>query len=559
MVDTQRRIVETNEGFTALFGYTPEDLHNRRDMAMFVPDHLIGEAETYLSAVLKGKTISRETVRRDKTGRLIDVSLFLYPIRVNDEIQGAYYIYNDITQRKEYETQLSHQAFHDALTGLPNRVLFFERLASAVRRKKRKKDFAYTAMMLDMDRFKSINDTLGHQVGDAFLVQVAERLKGCVRSTDTVARLGGDEFGIILEEFRHLREVVAVAKRIVKDLEKPVAIEANEIRSSASVGIVLKTLYYDDAESVMRDADIAMYRAKEIGKACFRVFNNKMHTKIVRQTELERELRSAISNRELAVYYQPIVTVQETRLAGFEALVRWNHPTKGLVSPAEFIPVAEETGLIIEIGEFVLRESCRQMAQWQTLSPANKQLTVSVNVSAKQFQSSKLTRLVESVLEETRLAPESLKLELTESTLMKDARSAIRTMEELKTMGIRIVVDDFGTGYSSLSYIQRFPIDGLKIDRSFISGGDETENIKIVRTVIALAKSIGVDVVAEGVEEQKQLEMLRDVECELAQGYIFSKPIDGQAATRRFIRQPDADGTAASPLEKQAISIRHRP
>ena len=545
MVDTRGRIVDANEGFKTLFGYTPGEIHDRRDLALLVPDHLLEEAKTSLSSVLKGKTITRETVRKDKNGRLIDVALFLYPIRVNDEIRGAYYIYSDITQRKEFETQLSHQAFHDALTGLPNRALFFERLASAVRRKKRKKDFVYAAMMLDMDRFKSINDTLGHQVGDAFLVTVADRLKGCIRSTDTVARLGGDEFGIILEDCRHLCEVVDVAKRIVKDLENPVTIEGNEIRSSASVGIVLKTLNYEDAESVMRDADIAMYRAKEIGRACFRVFNNKMHTKLVRESELERELRSAIGNGELEVYYQPIVTVRETDLVGFEALVRWNHPVKGLVSPAEFIPVAEETGQIIEIGEFVMRESCRQMAQWQALSPASKNLSVSVNVSAKQFQNSKLTRFVETVLEETGLAPKSLKLELTESTLMKDARSAINTMEELKNMGIRIIVDDFGTGYSSLSYIQRFPIDGLKIDRSFISGGAETESPKIVRTIIALAKSIGVDVVAEGLEEQKQLEMLRDVECELAQGYMFSKPVDGQAATRQFIQQPDADGTAA--------------
>ncbi|BBO81221.1 hypothetical protein DSCO28_17870 [Desulfosarcina ovata subsp. sediminis] len=535
MVDAQGRIVDVNEGFAALFGYLPKDLRGRSDISLLVPEHLIEEAEAALSSVLKGKTLTRETIRKDKAGRLIDVALFIYPILVNDEIQGAYYIYNDITQRKEFETQLSHQAFHDALTGLPNRMLFLERLSSAVHRKKRKKDFTYAAMMLDMDRFKSVNDTLGHQIGDAFLIAVADRIKACLRDIDTVARLGGDEFGIILEDFNHPREIVDVAKRIMRELEKPVVIETNEIRSSASVGIVLKTQFYQDAKSVMRDADIAMYRAKEIGKACFKVFNNKMHTKVVRENELERELRDAVFNEELAVYYQPIVSVRETALLGFEALVRWNHPTQGLISPAEFIPVAEETGQIVDIGEYVLKEACRQMVKWQKLSTNNGHLTISVNVSAKQFQSSRLVKFVEEVLDETGLAPESLKLELTESTLMRNARTSIRTMQGLKDMGIRIVVDDFGTGYSSLSYIQRFPIDGLKIDRSFISGGAQKENPKIVQTIVALAKSIGVEVVAEGVEEQVQLELLKAANCESAQGFMFSKPLDEKEITRQFI------------------------
>ena len=535
MVGARGLIVDVNERFSAMFEYAPEELRGGRDAALLVPEHLIEEAKAYLGSVLKGNTIIRETIRKSKTGRLLDVALFIYPIQVNDEIQGAYYIYSDITQRKEFETQLAHQAFHDALTGLPNRVLFFERLATAVQRKKRKKRFNFAAMMLDMDRFKAINDTLGHHIGDAFLVAVADRIRACIRNTDTVARLGGDEFGIIIEDFNHLREVVDVATRIIQVLEKPLVIENNEIRTSASVGIVLRTGGYTDAEAMMRDADIAMYRAKAIGKGCFKVFNDKMHTQVVRESELERELRAAISNGELTVYYQPIVSVRDTALLGFEALVRWNHPVKGLVSPVEFIPVAEETGQILAIGEFVMKEACRQMAQWQKLMPDKSHLTVSVNVSARQFQSVKMPKFVEAVLQETGLAPQCLKLEITESTLMKDARTSINTMQALKNMGVRIVVDDFGTGYSSLSYIQRFPIDGLKIDRSFISGGSQTENPKIVQTIVALAKSIGVDVVAEGVEEQKQLEMLKTVECEYAQGFMFSRPIDGDEATRRFL------------------------
>ena len=532
MVDPQGSIVDANQGFTTLFGFEADEIRGRSNFTLLVPKHLIKESKAFYSSVMRGKTISRETVRRNKAGRLIDVALFVYPIRVNGAIGGIYYIYSDITQRKEFESQLSHQAFHDALTGLPNRLLFFERLTSAVRRQARRSEAAFAAMMLDMDRFKAVNDTLGHQLGDNFLVTVADRLKDCIRSVDTVARLGGDEFGIIVEDFHHPREVVEVAKRIMEKLEKPVVIGGNEIRSSASVGIVLNTHLYDDAEAVMRDADIAMYRAKEFGRARFKVFNRKMHTRILRESELERELHRAIEKRELTVHYQPIVSVLDTSLQGFEALVRWENPQSGMISPAEFIPVAEETGQIIAIGEQVLEEACRQMVQWQELFPQNREMTVSVNVSAKQFRHIRLVKLIEEVLGKTGLAPHNLKIELTESTLMKDARAAVKIMEEIKRMGVRIVVDDFGTGYSSLSYIQRFPIDGLKIDRSFISGDDSDESIKIVQAIIALAKSIGVDVVAEGVEEASQLDLLRLADCDSAQGYMFSKPLAGEVMTR---------------------------
>ncbi len=534
MVDSQGKFVDVNKGFTDLFGYSSEEILGGRDLAVLVPEHLHEESKNALSSVLKGSTLKRETIRMDKAGQPIDVVLFMYPIRVNGEIQGVYNIYSDLRQRKEFENQLSHQAFHDALTGLPNRMLFFDRLTSAVNRKKRNDAFTYAAMMLDMDRFKTINDTLGHQIGDAFLVTVANRIKACLRDTDTVARLGGDEFGILLEDFNHLRQVVNITKRIMADLELPVVIEDNEIRSSASVGIVLKTGLYEDAKAIMRDADIALYRAKEVGRACFKVFNNKMHHQVVRENELEQELHAAIVNEELSVFYQPIVTVQGSVLMGFEALVRWHHPTRGIVSPVEFIPVAEETGQVIAIGQYVMKEACRQLAKWHKMTPSNKHLTVSVNVSAKQFQSTKLVKFVEDVLEEHGLSPQSLKLELTESTLMKDAKTSVKTMQELNKMGIQIIVDDFGTGYSSLSYIQRFPINGLKIDRSFISGGAQTENPKIVRTIIALAKSIGVKVVAEGVEEQNQLELLKAANCEYAQGYMFSKPISKEDVLKWF-------------------------
>ena len=527
MTDTQGRIMDANQGFTSLFGYTLDDLRDKNNLSLLMPEGFSDEINAHFRVAISGKSVTHEAVLKNKDGRLINVSLVVYPIRVKEVIRGVYCIYGDITERKEFETQLSHQAFHDALTGLPNRVLFFEQLTTAIRRQARNKNYRFSAMMLDMDRFKAINDTLGHQIGDEFLIKVGDRIGFCIRGADTVARLGGDEFGIILEDIKHPKEVLLVAKRIMEELKKPMFIKGNEIHSSASLGIVLQSGNYMDAEAVMRDADIAMYRAKEVGKARFRVFNSRMHTRVLRESELERELHLAIQNNELTVYYQPIVAVKGCEIKGFEALVRWQNPRRGMTFPDEFIPVAEETGQIIEIGRFVLKSACRQMAEWRKLGPKYHNLTVSVNVSGKQFRSPGLIQVVQEALAESGLPPEYLKLELTESTLMKDVRSSIKTMENLKEMGVHLVIDDFGTGYSSLSYVQRFPIDELKIDRSFISGeGDRTENSKIVQTIVALAKNIGVEVVAEGIEEESQLEMLKMAECTSAQGFMFSKPMD---------------------------------
>ena len=531
IVDPDGTVMDANQSFTALFGHSSDAICGKQYHSLLIPAHLMEEATAMFKTVMKGQTIQRETLRLDEHRRPIHVSILVYPITVKNVIMGAYYIYSDISQRKEYENQLTHQAFHDALTGLPNRILFSERLQSALRRQSRNRNHAFAAMMLDMDRFKKINDTLGHQAGDAFLMEVARRLKACFRSADTVSRLGGDEFGIIVEDYLHPREVVTVAKRIIRHLADPFIIAGQEIRSSASIGIVIKAQDHIDAESIMRDADIAMYRAKEFGTGRFKVFTEKMRSRVVRESELEQELHIALQNCELAVYYQPIVTVENESLMGFEALVRWDNPRCGMISPAEFIPVAEDTGQIVAIGRYVLKTACEQMARWRASSSTHRYLTISVNVSAGQFRHAELVRFVAETLSETGLPAECLKLELTESALMKDVKASVKIMEDLKRMGVQIVVDDFGTGYSSLSYIQRFPIDGLKIDRSFISGDSHWNNSRIVQTIISLARIIGVGVVAEGVEDRAQLDMLRKFECEFAQGYLFSKPLPEKDAS----------------------------
>jgi Amt family ammonium transporter len=462
------------------------------------------------------------------------VAVIGYPIQFGDEIQGAYYIYQDITERKEFEEQLAHQAFHDALTGLPNRVLFTERLGRAVQRAQRREEYRFAVFMIDLNRFKVINDSLGHHAGDQLLVGAARRMVSCVRGVDTVARLGGDEFAILLEEYSSPRDVTRVAQRIHEAMERPFTIEGTEIVSSAAIGIVLKTGAYARAEDILRDADVAMYRAKATGKMGYRVFNKKMHEEATRYLVIENELRQALEAGQLVVHYQPIVGVATQRIEGFEALVRWEHPRRGLIPPNHFIPVAEETGLIVPLGAWVLREACLRMAAWRKRFPAARDVAMSVNVASRQLDQKDLVPLVARALEESGLPAQLLKLELTETTLVSNSRTCKDNLLGLKALGVRLVVDDFGTGYSSLQYLQRMPIDMLKIDRSFICGGaaDCEENQEIVKTILTLARNLGLAVVAEGVEEEEQLERLAAERCEQAQGFMFSRPVDATAAER---------------------------
>lgn len=445
-------------------------------------------------------------------------------------------IATDITDRKQIEKQLAHNAYHDALTGLPNRLLFVDRLQQAIARLQRHPNEQFAVLFLDLDRFKVVNDSLGHLVGDQLLIALAHRLQSCLRPGDTVARLGGDEFTILLDSIKNVNDAIMVAERIQETLQIPFCLNHHEIFTTASIGIALNEASCIQPENLLRNADTALYQAKEQGKARYAVFNAEMYEQAVARLQLETDLRWAIERQELRVYYQPIISLSTGRITGFEALIRWLHPERGLIMPAEFIPVAEETGLITQIGQWVLYEACQQLKQWQRQFPSYSSLSISVNLSSKQLSQISFVAQIDQILQQTELTPQSLKLEITESAIMARPDAAASVLEQLKNRGIQLCVDDFGTGYSSLAYLHRFPIDVLKIDRSFIHQIDEqAEGFAIIRAIVTLAENLGLSVVAEGIETTQQMVQLQDLHCDYGQGYFFSKPLNQQAAETLLI------------------------
>ncbi|MBV8882420.1 MAG: EAL domain-containing protein, partial [Chroococcidiopsidaceae cyanobacterium CP_BM_RX_35] len=450
----------------------------------------------------------------------------------------------DITERKQAEERLQYNAFHDALTGLPNRTLFMDRLMQAIARGKRHEDALFAVLFLDLDRFKVINDSLGHLFGDQLLLAIASRLKTCLRPTDTVARLGGDEFTILLEGLKNFGNVLRLINRVQQELTLPFNLNGQEVFTSASIGIALSTTGYDQPEDILRDADIAMYQAKAKGRACYEFFNADMHLQAMTRLQLETELRQAIDRLEFRVYYQPIVSLATGRLTGFEALVRWQHPQQGLVLPGQFIPIAVETGLSIPIDQWVLHEACRQTKQWQEQFSREsaalnvQKLTISVNLGKPQFMQQQLVPQIRQILQETGLDAKSLKLEIVESVIMEHGNGVTEKLKLLRNADIHLDIDDFGTGYSSLGRLHRFPINGLKIDRSFISGGDVEQGLAIVETIVTLAKKLGVEVTAEGLETAEQLALVRRLNCESGQGYFFSRPLDSSTAEALIAANP---------------------
>ncbi len=438
----------------------------------------------------------------------------------------------DITERKAAEQRLLHDALHDTLTGLPNRALFMDRLGHAITRSRRNTEYTFAVMFLDLDRFKLINDSLGHSAGDHLLTAIAARLLGCLRPGDTVARLGGDEFIILLEDMADLAATSDTVERIQQVLAVPLDLDGHDVFTTVSIGVALSTLGYDSAEEMVRDADTAMYHAKMGGKSRYVIFDPAMHAQVISQLQLESDLRWAIERQELRVHYQPIVMLQTGAIVGFEALVRWQHPQRGLLYPADFITIAEETGLIVPLGWWVLNEACQQVRIWQTQFPTKELLSMNVNLSAKQLAQPDVASRIAQALDQTRLDARHLKLEITESTLIESKPATIATLAEIRGLGVQLCIDDFGTGYSSLSYLHHFPIDVLKIDRSFISRiGPTGDQGEIVHTILTLAKTLGLQAVAEGTETTQQLDLLKIFECDYGQGWLFSCALDQADAT----------------------------
>lgn len=454
----------------------------------------------------------------------------------------------DISARKKAEENLRRSAFFDSLTGLANRALFVDRLERCILRAQREKAFLFSVLLLDLDRFKFLNERLGHEVGEQTLVAVADRVQKILRDVDTVAiqtdtthtlaRMGDDKFIILLEGVHRNEDVVRVAQRIQALFDQPLEVNGQEIFTSASVGISIYNKKNTSAEDMLRDADIALYRARNQGRGSYVVFDEVMHAQAVKRMTLEFDLRRAVEREQFSLVFQPIVSLISDRIIGVEALARWKHPERGTILPKDFIPIAEEIGLIVPIGLFVLREACRQMQLWQEQFPSDPPLTVAVNLSSLQVRQPDLATKVKDILRETGLAPGSLHLEITESVLLENDRHTVGTLRKLKKQGIRLHMDDFGTGYSSLSYLHQFPIDVLKVDRTFIKKlNEDSGKSGLVGSIMAMARNKGMGVIAEGIETNAQLECLKEMECELGQGFYLARPKKVRAMGKLLSRQ----------------------
>jgi diguanylate cyclase (GGDEF)-like protein/PAS domain S-box-containing protein len=526
-----RTLVTCNKKFSEMWGLTPDLVEpgTGTKLVSFIADQL-KDPERFLSGVdrLYADPHATETALMElKDGRKYE--RYSQPQIMGGEPVGRVCCFRDITERNQAEEKLRYYALHDTLTDLPNRVQFMNHLRQAVERADGNKYSRFAVLFLDLDRFKVINDSLGHAVGDKLLIAIAERLTSCIRPGDIVARLGGDEFTILLNRSGDTSEVIGVAERLQARISEPFRIDNYEVFTTASIGIIVSGKVHRTAEELLRDADAAMYRAKESGKARFEIFDREMHVRNMNLLQIETDLRHAVDRNEFEVLYQPIADLQSGDVSEFEALIRWRHPIHGLVEPSEFVSVAEETGLIIQIGKWILEESCRQTAEWQRRF--GMPLSISVNLSAKQLMHPNLTSQVKNVLTDTGLAPSQLKLEVTESTVMEHSEKSLKVLSELDVLGVALSTDDFGTGYSSLSYLQRFPFERLKIDRSFINIMDKDDKSgAIVKTILMLGENLGIDVVAEGIETFPQLEKLRALGCSTGQGYLFSRPIDRESA-----------------------------
>jgi PAS domain S-box-containing protein len=549
LVDRDGRRLYNSPAYQKVLGYSPEELRASSSTEQIHPDDRPRVLKAAEKARLSGQGERVEYRIRHRDGSWRTLESTACAIRnARGQTDKLVIVNRDITERKRAEEMLVHNAFHDGLTNLPNRALFMDRLQHALTLSKRQSNYKFAVLLIDVDEFKIINDSLGHTAGDELLIQIGQRLKRSVRRADTVsrpreepgrptnddtlARLGGDEFTILLDDIRDPIEAVRVAERVQAELTTPFVVNKQEIVISASIGIASSASPHTQAEDLVRDADIAMYRAKRAGKARCEVSDPAMHASAVKRLSLETDLRKALDQGEFRVYYQPIVSLQTGKIAGFEALTRWQRP-EGIVSPFEFIAVAEEIGLIIPMNRQLLHEACQHLRSWQSEFPSSPPLTMSVNVSSREFAQPDLASEIRKALPQTGVDPGCLQLEIIETIAMGDAEKSGRVLAQLQALGVRLSIDDFGTGYSSLSRLRRIPVDTLKIDRAFISNMDsDPESREIVRIIIMLAHNLGLKVVAEGAETEEHVNLLKQLNCEMVQGYFFSRPADDQAMSQ---------------------------
>lgn len=560
LVASTGKWLKVNRALCNILGYSEEEFLESEFQSMLFPEDL-GNTLIKIHELLAGKILTCQLEQRylHKSGRTVWAAWSVSAAgEFTNETRNLIFQIQDITDRKIAERKLQYEATHDALTNLPNRAYFMSRLEKALAKSFDKRNYRVSILFIDLDRFKIINDSLGHLVGDELLINIAERLRDCLRPNDMVARLGGDEFTILVEGHYAPKEVIGIAERIQKKFAEPFNLSGVEVYSSASIGILHNSEKHLTAEDMMRDADTAMYHAKRAGKARHEVFDENMHEMAKALLELENDLRRAVEKEEFSVYYQPIYSIHDRRIQGFEALARWEHAKHGFVSPEKFIPLAEEIGLISTLGMQILRKACRQGLRLKNCLPANAPFMISVNISNRQFSQPNLVENIRQILDETQFQPEELKLELTESIFIEQKDKALEIIQQLLDIGVEINIDDFGTGYSNLSYLMQLPISTLKIDRTFIDPMDiNGRNVEIVHTILQLAQSFGINVIAEGVENESQVEKLKDLNCQGAQGYLFARPMSFEQ-TLEYLgpdsQDPPGGGNLPQNLEQLPVS-----
>ncbi len=537
ITDLDGKILYTNPADADMHGYGVEELLGQDAAVLSAPDQ---QNRPSVEQVLKVRVWEREAIDAHKNGNTFPVLLISDMVEGPDGPVAIVTTCGNLTERKRAEQQLLDDSLHDPLTGLGNRSLLIHHLERSLGRARRQEKYLFAVLLLNLDRFQVLNASMGHAFGDQLLTSVARRLHACLRPTDAFARLGGDEFAILADDITTETGATRVANRMRDLLAAPFIIDDKEIFVSASIGIAVSTTGYNQPDQLLRDANLALRRAKTRGKGNHEIFDAAMHLKAVALLELETDLRGGLEREEFCVFYQPIVSLKDGKIIGMEALLRWEHPTRGLLAPDQFLTVAEETGLLQEIGWWVLQEACEQTNKWKSITKAAPPLTLSVNLSGKQFTQPDAVKRIESILDATGFEAKNLMLEMTEHAIMKDTEPAMRALSQLKALNVHLHIDDFGTGYASLSYLHKFPIDTLKIDRSFISGiGTRSGADEIVRTIITLAKSLDMHVIAEGIETLEQLDQLKDLECDLGQGNYFCQPLDSDAATAFLEHHPD--------------------